>query len=131
MAATGNRRNDPMREVFARLGDKWSTLLLLLLKMRSFRHATLRRLVGLVSADGEISTRIFRLRMRALERDGLVLRTELSANPPAVQYELTHIGCGLVEQIESAMQWTRNHCEEIRRAQQQFDSRTKRDAGHE
>jgi DNA-binding HxlR family transcriptional regulator len=127
MAATGNRRQDPMREVLARIGDKWSVLLLLLLDMRSFRHSTLRRLVGLVSADGAISPRIFRIRIRALERDGLVLRQELSTNPPAVVYSLTDNGRGLVKQIESVMQWTRSHCEELRCAQQQFDMRAARE----
>ena len=122
MAATGNRRKDPIREVFARIGDKWSVLLLLLLDMQSFRHSTLRRLVGLVSAEGEISPRIFRLRVRSLERDGLVLRQLLPSHPPAVIYALTDTGIGLVKQIESLMAWTRSHCDDIRQAQHLYDA---------
>ncbi|MFO1409808.1 MAG: hypothetical protein U1F06_05440 [Steroidobacteraceae bacterium] len=65
MVADGARREDPIREVMARLGDKWSPLLLLLLAAGSFRHATLRRLVGLTSTEGRISQRMLTLRLRA------------------------------------------------------------------
>lgn len=122
MAQTGNRRSDPIREVFARVGDKWSPLLLLLLQMRPFRHSTLRRLVGLVSADGLISQRIMRLRLRTLERDGLILRQVMSVEPPRVVYSLTDAGRGLVKQIESLMSWTRDHGEYINQARERYDS---------
>lgn len=122
MAATGNRRADPIREVFARVGDKWSPLLLLLLQMRPFRHSTLRRLIGLVSADGEISQRILRLRLRTLERDGLISREEIPGRSPGVLYSLTDTGRGMVQQIAAMMDWTREHSEEIRRARERFDA---------
>jgi DNA-binding HxlR family transcriptional regulator len=121
MAETGNRRSDPIREVFARIGDKWSPLLLLLLQMRPFRHSTLRRLVGLVSADGLISQRILRLRLRTLVRDGLIVREVVSTDPPRVVYSLTDTGQGLVKQLESLMAWTRDHSETIRLARERFD----------
>lgn len=127
MAETGNRRDDPIREVFARVGDKWSPLLLLLLQMRPFRHSTLRRLVGLVSADGLISQRILRLRLRTLERDGLILRNVVSIEPPHVVYSLTDAGHGLVKQIASLMSWTRDHGEYIRMAREQYDAVKKSD----
>jgi DNA-binding HxlR family transcriptional regulator len=116
MAHDGNRRDDPIREVFARLGDKWSPLLLLLLQMRDFRHATLWRLVGIVAADGRISQRILRLRLRTLEHDGLIARRTTDSRPPGVSYSLTAAGHGLVEQIHSLMNWSRQHSDEIRRA---------------
>jgi DNA-binding HxlR family transcriptional regulator len=116
MAHDGNRRDDPIREVFARLGDKWSPLLLLLLQMRDFRHATLWRLVGIVASDGQISQRILRLRLRTLEHDGLIVRRTIQSRPPGVIYSLTAAGHGLVEQIHSLMNWSRQHSDEIRRA---------------
>jgi DNA-binding HxlR family transcriptional regulator len=116
MAADGVRRDDPIREVFARLGDKWSPLLLLLLAAGDFRHATLRRLVALTSADGRISQRMLTLRLRSLERDGLIRRQRVEAQPPGMLYSLTPAGRGLVEQIEALMAWTRRHAAEIRRA---------------
>jgi DNA-binding HxlR family transcriptional regulator len=123
MAADGVRRDDPIREVLARLGDKWSPLLLLLLAAGSFRHATLRRLVGLTSAEGRISQRMLTLRLRSLERDGLVRRQLIDTHPPGVRYEITTVGRGLVAQIESLMEWTRQHEAEIRRARAAFMAR--------
>ena len=120
MAADGARRDDPIREVMARLGDKWSPLLLLLLAAGSFRHATLRRLVGLTSTEGRISQRMLTLRLRSLERDGLVRRDLIDTHPPGVRYTLTPLGRGLVEQFESLMAWTRQHAAEIRHARAEF-----------
>jgi DNA-binding HxlR family transcriptional regulator len=124
MERDGNRRGDPIREVFARLGDKWSPLLLLLLQMRSYRHATLWRLVGTVAGDGQISQRILRLRLRALERDGLLRRHQVDTHPPGVLYELTATGRELTEHIHGLMSWTRKHIDEIRRCQQRVDQET-------
>ena len=91
MAHDGNRRDDPIREVFARL-------------------------VGIVAADGGISQRILRLRLRTLESDGLVARRTVDSRPPGVIYSLTAAGHGLVAQIHSLMNWSRQHSDEIRRA---------------
>jgi DNA-binding HxlR family transcriptional regulator len=120
MAADGVRREEPMRELFARIGDKWSTLLLLLLRTGSYRHAVLRRLVSAVGSEGRISQRMLTLRLRALERDGLISRRTISTQPPGVEYGLTELGSGLVQQIDIMMQWVRTHIAEIRRARQQF-----------
>ncbi|MFO1410876.1 MAG: helix-turn-helix domain-containing protein [Steroidobacteraceae bacterium] len=122
MVADGARREDPIREVMARLGDKWSPLLLLLLAKGSFRHATLRRLVSLVSTEGRISQRMLTLRLRSLERDGLVSREIIATHPPGVRYALTPLGYGLVEQYESLMEWTRRHSTAIRGARAAFAS---------
>jgi DNA-binding HxlR family transcriptional regulator len=120
MAADGVRREDPMREVFARMGDKWSTLLLLLLRTGNYRHAVLRRLVSAVGSEGRISQRMLTLRLRGLERDGLIVRRTISTQPPGVEYGLSELGAGLVLQLDTMMQWVRTHIEEIRRARQEF-----------
>lgn len=122
MANDGVRREDPMREVFARIGDKWSTLLLLLLRTGNYRHAVLRRLVSAVGSEGRISQRMLTLRLRALERDGLIARRTISTQPPGVEYGLTELGSGLLQQIDIMMQWVRTHIAEIRRARQEFEA---------
>jgi DNA-binding HxlR family transcriptional regulator len=127
MAADGVRREEPMREVFARIGDKWSTLLLLLLRTGIYRHAVLRRLVGAVGSEGRISQRMLTLRLRALERDGLIARRTISTQPPGVEYGLTELGSGLLQQIDIMMQWVRTHIAEIRRARQEFEASDARD----
>lgn len=117
MARDGHRRSDPIREVFARLGDRWSVLLLLLLRAGDFRHATLRRLVGTVAAEGEISQRMLTLRLRGLESDGLISRRLLPTNPPGVVYALSPAGHGLAAQVDALMNWTREHSAAILAAQ--------------
>ena len=98
MATDGAQRSNPMREIFARLGDKWSTLLLLVLRTGDYRHAMLRRLVSALATDEPISQRVFTLRLRALERDGLVRSTAMPTMPPRVDYALTDLGCDLLAQ---------------------------------
>jgi DNA-binding HxlR family transcriptional regulator len=129
MAADGVRREDPMRELPARLGDKWSPLLLLLLRTGNYRHAVLRRLVSAVGSEGRISQRMLTLRLRALERDGLIARRATSTQPPGVEYALTELGDGLVRQFDAMMQWVREHLGEIHRARQEFESAEARSSG--
>jgi DNA-binding HxlR family transcriptional regulator len=114
MERDGNRRHDPIREIFARLGDKWSPLLLLLLNTRDYRHTTLWRLVDTLAGDGKISQRILRLRLRALERDGLVTHHAVPGKIPGVRYAITDTGRELVAHIEQLMQWVRSRSAEIR-----------------
>jgi DNA-binding HxlR family transcriptional regulator len=128
MAADGVRRDQPMREVFARAGDKWSSLLLLLLSAGNFRHGVLRRLVAAVGSEGHISQRMLTLRLRSLERDGLIARTQISTQPPGVEYSLTALGTGLVQQLNAVMQWIRDHQGEIRAARERFESAEKNGA---
>src|SRR5580658_3496730 len=129
MARDGAQRDQPMREVFARIGDKWSTLLLLLLRTGNYRHAVLRRLVSAVGSEGRISQRMLTLRLRALERDGLIARRATSTQPPGVEYALTELGDGLVRQFDAMMQWVREHLGEIHRARQEFESAEARSDG--
>jgi len=121
MARDGVQRDQPMREVFARIGDKWSTLLLHLLRTGSYRHAVLRRLVSTVGAEGRISQRMLTLRLRTLERDGLIERRVISTtHPPGVEYALTELGRSLSAQIETLMQWIRDHMAQILQARSRF-----------
>src|SRR5580698_9184149 len=121
MARDGVQREDPMRELPARIGDKWSTLLLHLLRTGNYRHAVLRRLVSAVGAEGRISQRMLTLRLRALERDGLLVRRVVpDTHPPGVEYALTELGQSLTAQIESLMQWIRDHMARILQAREGF-----------
>ncbi len=121
MAVDGCQKDDPIREIPARLGDKWSSLLLLLLRAGPFRHATLRKLTGILGADRKISQRIFTLRLRSLERDGLIVRTATPTVPPRVEYSLSELGQSLVTQQDSLMNWVRAHDKEIREARRRFE----------
>src|ERR1700722_6840333 len=121
MARDGVQRDQPMREVLARIGDKWSTLLLHLLRTGNYRHAVLRRLVSAVGAEGRISQRMLTLRLPALERDGLLVgRGGPDTHPPGDGYALTELGQSLTAQIESLMQWIRDHMARILQARERF-----------
>jgi DNA-binding HxlR family transcriptional regulator len=111
-----------MREVFARLGDKWSMLLLLLLRAGPFGHATLRRLVTIIGSDARISQRMFTLRLRSLERDGLIVRTITPVAPPRVTYALTDLGRELMARVDDLMGWIGRNAAAIRAARDVFDS---------
>src|ERR1700749_2635982 len=79
----------PVREILARVGDKWSVLIVMLLSEGPKRVSQLRR-----SSDG-ISQRMLTLTLRGLERDGLVTRTVFPTAPPRVDYALTELGQSL------------------------------------
>src|SRR5215475_4673773 len=80
-------------EVLARVGDKWTVLVVSALGNGPKRFNELRR--GL----GSISQRMLTLTLRALERDGLVKRTVFPTIPPRVDYELTPLGRSLLKPV--------------------------------
>jgi DNA-binding HxlR family transcriptional regulator len=82
-------------EVLARVGDKWTVLVVTLLGDGSKRFNELRR--GL----GSISQRMLTLTLKGLERDGLVTRTVFPTIPPRVDYGLTKLG-GVDELVDVA-----------------------------
>ncbi len=114
-------RHDPSREILARVGDKWSPLLLMLLDTGSFRHATLRRLVEMLATERHISQRMLTLRLRNLEQDGLISRRVLSTTPAAVMYSITETGRSLVGEIHRLFSWSREHAPLIRAARARFE----------
>ncbi len=122
MADTGKHREDPIRELPARIGDRWSTLLLLLLRIAPFRHGVLKRLVAAVSAEGRISQRMLTLRLRSLERDGLVTRSVTGSAPLRVEYAITPLGLGLLAQVDALLGWLTENDRSIREARARFDA---------
>lgn len=113
-------RDQPVREVMARLGDNWSALVLKVLATGTFRHATLKRVIGALSAEGEISQRMLTLRLRALERDGFVSRIEHDTVPPRVDYFLSPLGRELVSEIDRLIRWIEAREDQILRARREF-----------
>src|ERR1044071_9925589 len=73
-------------EVLARVGDKWTVLVVGTLGDGPKRFNELRR------ALGSISQRMLTLTLRALERDGLVTRTVFPTIRPTAEYKLAALG---------------------------------------
>ena len=91
------------REVLARVGDKWSMLVVVLLGDGPRRFNELKRMI-----DG-ISQRMLSLTLKNLERDGLVRRTVTPSIPPRVDYELTALGVSLHGPVEELGRWAQAH----------------------
>ena len=123
MQANGHERHDPMRAMTAHIGDRWSTLILILLAIGTFRHAELKRTVAALSAEGKISQRVLTAKLRALERDGLVHRADAASVPPVVRYSLTPMGGDFVRQVEALHGWIAAHQDAIHAARASFDTR--------
>ena len=101
--------------VLARVGDKWSVLVIMLLGERPRRFNEIKRMVG------GISQRMLTLTLRGLERDGLVTRTVFPTVPPRVDYELTDLGRSLATPVEALGLWARQHLPQIAAARRRFD----------
>ena len=106
--------------VLARVGDKWSVLIIVLLGDGPKRFNEIKRLVG------GISQRMLTLTLRGLERDGLVTRTLFPTIPPRVDYELTPLGRSLWTAVEPLGNWARSHIGDIHQARDKFDRRKKK-----
>jgi DNA-binding HxlR family transcriptional regulator len=109
-------------EVLARVGDKWTVLVVSTLGGGPKRFNELRK------ALGSISQRMLTLTLRALERDGLVTRTVFPTIPPRVDYELTKLGRSLLDPVSELGLWARKNRLAIEDARRRFDAKNTRHA---
>ena len=107
-------------DVLARVGDKWSVLVVTRLGQGPMRFNELRRSIG------GISQRMLTLTLRGLERDGLVTRTVFPTIPPRVDYELTALGRDLLVPVSALGEWAIRNQPKIARAREQFDGTEKK-----
>lgn len=103
-------------EILARIGDKWTVLVVELLAAGPMRFSAIRRTIG------SISQRMLTLTLRGLERDGLVTRTVHPTVPPQVEYELTARGRTLRAPLCTLAEWVRANQQAIEQAQKRFDA---------
>jgi DNA-binding HxlR family transcriptional regulator len=102
-------------DILARVGDKWSILVVSRLGEGALRFNELRRSIG------GISQRMLTLTLRGLERDGLVTRTVFPTIPPRVDYALTPLGRDLLDPVATLGAWAIRNQAKIARAREQFD----------
>lgn len=103
-------------EILARVGDKWTVLVVGVLGDGPKRFNEIRRRLG------SISQRMLTLTLRGLERDGLVTRTVHAIIPPRVDYELTWLGHSLLEPVNAMGLWARQNRAAIQEARRRFDA---------
>ncbi len=102
-------------DVLARIGDKWTVLVVSLMGSGPKRFSEIKR-----SVSG-ISQRMLTLTLRALERDGLVTRTVYPTNPPRVEYGLTTLGRSLLEPVRALSTWAVGNQGMMEEARKRYD----------
>ena len=101
--------NCPVRQVLDRVGDKWSTLVILLLKENG-----VMRFNEISHSIGDISQKMLTVTLRNLEGDGLVSRKMYAEIPPRVEYELTELGKSLLPLIKDLVAWANKNIQTIK-----------------
>ena len=110
-----------VNSILARIGDKWSVLVVMSLSENTFRFNELKRLIG------GISQRMLTMPLRGLERDGLVRRTFYPTIPPKVSYALTGLGHSLREPVSALGRWAIEHRTMVEQSRQLYDRRSEED----
>ncbi len=96
--------NCPVRNILARLGDKWSILVLVTLDANgTMRFGEIQKSIG------DISQRMLTVTLRTLAEDGLLVRTAYPEIPPRVEYRLTPTGKSLMPHVNALVEWALEH----------------------
>jgi DNA-binding HxlR family transcriptional regulator len=110
----------PVRHVLDRIGDKWSTLIILVLG-----DSGIMRFNEIGTAIDDISQKMLTATLRHLEADGLVSRKMYQEIPPRVEYELTELGRSLLPLIRQLEVWASEHFQTIKRNRNRYAARTR------
>ena len=98
----------PIRNVLARVGDKWSLLVLYNLQhMEPVRFKELQRQIPDISQKSLTQT------LRTLEKDGFVSREVFPEVPPRVEYSLTPRALSFLPLVENMINWAKENMDEI------------------
>ena len=105
--------------VLARVGDKWSVLVIMMLSDGPRRFNEIKRMIG------GISQRMLTLTLRGLERDGLVTRTVFPTSRRGSTMN-SRISAAAWRAGEGARQMGVEHLPEIESARTSFDGRNEK-----
>lgn len=107
----------PVRNVLARICDKWSLLVIYILGMsgkESMRFTELRQHMP------DISQRMLTMTLRTLEEDGYVSRTIYPEIPPRVEYALTERAKSLSPILGPLLEWAVGNMDGIMHDRRKF-----------
>jgi DNA-binding HxlR family transcriptional regulator len=110
----------PISDLLARIGDKWSLLVLVAL---SEADQSRLRFSELMRAVHGISQRMLTTTLRHLERDGILTRQVYAEVPPRVEYSLTARGQGLLVPVKALIGWILNEWPEIAKSRRDYDQK--------
>ena len=98
----------PIRNVLARVGDKWSLLVLYNLQHKeSVRFKELQRQMPDISQKSLTQT------LRILKEDGFISREVFPEIPPRVEYSLTPRALSFLPLVENIINWAKENMKEI------------------
>ena len=89
------------------IGNKWKLLILRNLKARPWRFNELQR-----DLDG-ISQKVLTDSLRAMETDGIVIRTVFAEVPPRVEYSLSDLGRSMKPILDSLANWGTDYRKQV------------------
>lgn len=122
MSQAGAKRGNPYeqgcptRHILDRIGDKWTVLIVGALGEESLRFSELRRRI-----EG-ISQKMLTQTLRALEEDGLVMRTVYAEVPARVEYRLTEAGHSLRAPLQALEEWSITHLADVLHARTHYQT---------
>lgn len=106
-------------EVLARLGDKWTILVMSHLALASGHRLRFSELKGGIEG---ITQRMLTLTLRNLERDGLLTRHYFPEVPPRVEYQLSEMGASMLPALEGFTSWIRENWPRIEACRLTYDA---------
>lgn len=110
------RADCPSRVILDQIADKWSMMVLTVLREPRRFNAIKRRLDG-------VTQRVLTQTLRKLERNGMVTRRVLEGRVLGVEYALTPLGRSLQEPFSILFDWTVKNMERIQDYQRSYDAR--------
>ncbi len=93
----------PVATTVELIGSKWKLLIIRNLQMRPWRFNELKR-----DLEG-ISQKVLTDSLRALEDDGIVIRTVYPEVPPRVEYRLSEMGLSMRPILDAMEAWGRSY----------------------
>ncbi|ANM80360.1 helix-turn-helix domain-containing protein [Serratia nematodiphila] len=108
------RADCPSRIVLDQIADKWSMMVLEVLREPQRFNAIKRRLDG-------VTQRVLTQTLRKLERNGMVHRKVLDGRVLGVEYSLTPLGKSLQGPFSILFDWTLGNIEAIQECQRKYD----------
>ena len=104
----------PSRRSLARIANKWTAMIVILLHDEPLRFSELHR-----GVEG-ITKKVLSDTLRALDRDGMIERLD-DADGHA-RYRLTALGRTLHEPLKALQVWAESHVEGVLEAQERYDA---------
>lgn len=98
----------PIRNILARISDKWSLLVLYTLNQEP-----VMRFNALQKSIPDISQKMLTITLKTLEEDGFVKRKVYAEVPPKVEYSLTNRALSLLPCIDTLITWAKENMDAI------------------